>query len=89
MANHKSALKRHKQSEVRAARNRAAKTRIRNVVKDVRAAIKANDPEKAQQLLSVAASTLGKAAGKGVLHKKNAARKISRLAKAINAVKAA
>ena len=88
MANHKSALKRHKQSEVRAARNRAAKTRIRNVVKDVRAAIKANDPEKAQQLLSVAASTLGKAASKGVLHKKNAARKISRLAKAINAVKA-
>ena len=87
MANHKSALKRHKQSEVRAARNRAAKTRIRNVVKDVRAAIKANDPEKAQ-LLSVAASTLGKAAGKGVLHKKNAARKISRLAKAINAAKA-
>ncbi|HIU18412.1 MAG TPA: 30S ribosomal protein S20 [Candidatus Avidesulfovibrio excrementigallinarum] len=88
MANHKSALKRHKQSEVRAARNRAAKTRIRNVVKDVRAAIKANDPEKAQQLLSVAASTMGKAASKGVLHKKNAARKISRLAKAINAVKA-
>ena len=88
MANHKSALKRHKQTEVRAARNRAAKTRIRNVVKDVRAAIKANDPEKAQQLLSVAASTMGKAASKGVLHKKNAARKISRLAKAINAVKA-
>ena len=88
MANHKSALKRHKQSEVRAARNRAAKTRIRNVVKDVRAAIKANDQDKAQQLLSVAASTMGKAASKGVLHKKNAARKISRLAKAINAVKA-
>lgn len=88
MANHKSALKRHKQSEVRAARNRAAKTRIRNVVKDVRAAIKANDQDKAQQLLSVAASTLGKAASKGVLHKKNAARKISRLAKAINAAKA-
>ena len=88
MANHKSALRRHKQSEVRAARNRAAKTRIRNVVKDVRAAIKANDQDKAQQLLSVAASTLGKAASKGVLHKKNAARKISRLAKAINAAKA-
>ena len=88
MANHKSALKRHKQSEVRAARNRAAKTRIRNVVKDVRAAIKANDQDKAQQLLSVAASTLSKAASKGVLHKKNAARKISRLAKAINAAKA-
>ena len=88
MANHKSALKRHKQSEVRAARTRAAKTRIRNVVKDVRAAIKANDPEKAQQLLSVAASTMGKAASKGVLHKNNAANKKAKLAKKLAALSA-
>lgn len=88
MANHKSAIKRHKQSEKRNAMNRAAKTRIRNVVKDVRAAIKDNDAEKAQQMLSAAASTLNKAAGKGVLHWKNAARKVSRLTKAVNAVKA-
>ena len=65
MANHKSAIKRHKQSVKRAARNRTVKTRIKNVVKSVRAAIK------------------------GVIHWKKAARKISRLAKALNAAKAA
>ncbi len=88
MANHKSAIKRHKQSVKRAARNRAAKTRIRNVIKDVRAAIKANDTEKANQLLVEATSTVDRAATKGVLHWKTAARKISRLAKAVNGTKA-
>ena len=85
MANHKSALKRYKQSVKRSARNRAVKTRVRNVVKSVRAAIKANDQEKAALLLATATSSLDKAATKGVIHWKKAARKISRLAKAVNA----
>ncbi len=84
MANHKSAVKRHKQSVKRAARNRTVKTRVRNVVKDVRAAIKAEDREKASQLLALATSTIDKAATKGVIHWKKAARKISRLARAVN-----
>lgn len=88
MANHKSAVKRHKQSLKRAGRNRVMKTRIRNVVKEVRAALKEDDQQKAGQLLSVATSTLDKAATKGVVHWKHAARKISRLAKAMNAAKA-
>ena len=87
MANHKSAIKRHKQSVKRAARNRTVKTRIKNVVKSVRAAIKADDQAAATQLLST--SSLDKAATKGVIHWKKAARKISRLAKALNAAKAA
>ena len=82
MANHKSAIKRHKQSVKRAARNRTVKTRIKNVVKSVRAAIKADDQ-------AAATSSLDKAATKGVIHWKKAARKISRLAKALNAAKAA
>ena len=85
MANHKSAIKRHKQSVKRAARNRTVKT----VVKSVRAAIKADDQAAATQLLSTATSSLDKAATKGVIHWKKAARKISRLAKALNAAKAA
>ena len=89
MANHKSAIKRHKQSVKRAARNRTVKTRIKNVVKSVRAAIKADDQEDAQKALQTATSTLDKIAGKGVIHWKKAARKISRLAKALNAAKAA
>lgn len=89
MANHKSAVKRHKQSLKRAGRNRIMKTRIRKVVKDVRAALKENDQQKAGDLIVVATSTLDKAATKGVVHWKNAARKISRLAKALNAAKKA
>ena len=68
MANHKSAIKRHKQSVKRAARNRTVKTRIKNVVKSVRAAIKEGDQAAASQLLSTATSSLDKAATKGVIH---------------------
>ncbi len=89
MANHKSALKRHKQSLKHAAKNRSVKTRMRNVVKSVRAAIEAGDQEKARQLLGTASSTLNKAVTKGVVHWKNAARKVSRLAKAVNAIQTA
>lgn len=85
MANHKSAIKRHKQSIKRAARNRTVKTRIKNVVKAVRAAMKSDDKETAAQLLRSATSVLDKAASKGVIHWKKAARKISRLSKALNA----
>ena len=88
MANHKSAVKRHKQSLVRAARNRAARTRIKNVVKDVRTAITAQDKGQADQALVTASSVLSKAAGKGAIHWKKAARRISRLARAVNGISA-
>ena len=88
MANHTSAIKRHKQSIKRNARNRAARTRVKNVVKEVRAAIQAQNKEDAQKALQTAMSTLDKIAGKGVIHWKKAARKVSRLAKAVNALDA-
>ena len=84
MANHKSALKRHRQSQKRAARNRAGRTRVKNVVKAVRVALLENDVEKASAALAAATSVLDKTAGKGVIHWKNAARKVSRLTKAVN-----
>ena len=86
MANHASAIKRQKQSVKRNARNRAARTRVKNVVKAVRAAIKNNDKAEAQEKLRLASSALSRIAGKGVIHKKNASRKVSRLAKAVNAM---
>ncbi|WP_297262381.1 30S ribosomal protein S20 [uncultured Desulfovibrio sp.] len=89
MANHKSAIKRHKQSLKRAARNRAARTRVKNAIKNVRAAIQSKDKEQANAALSVAASVLAKAAGKGSLHWKKAARKVSRLSRAVNGIEAA
>lgn len=88
MANHKSAIKRHKQSLNRAARNRAARTRVKNAIKDVRAAIQGKDKSLADTSLTVATSVLSKAAGKGALHWKKAARKISRLARAVNGIEA-
>lgn len=86
MANHKSAVKRHKQSLKAAARNRSQRTRVKNVIKNTRLAIRENDRTKAAEALSKAASVLGKATTKGAIHWKTAARKISRLAKAVNAI---
>lgn len=88
MANHKSAIKRHKQSLNRAARNRAARTRVKNAIKEVRAAIQNKDKGLAGSSLTVATSVLAKAAGKGALHWKKAARKISRLARSVNSIEA-
>ena len=88
MANHKSALKRHRQSLKANARNRAMKTRIRNVIKAVRRAVEIKDKEQAQTALTQATSVLDKAATKKVIHKRNAARRISRLAQAVNSIDA-
>ena len=87
MANHKSAVKRHKQSLGRAARNKAARTRVKNIVKSVQESILARDSENAMLNLGAAASVLDKSATKGAIHWKKAARKISRLHRAINAIK--
>lgn len=83
MANHKSALKRHKQSLIRNARNRAMKTRVKNAVKAVRDAIELGDKEKAQAALTAATSVMDKAAGKKILHWRTAGRKVSRLSVAV------
>lgn len=88
MANHKSAVKRHKQSLVRNERNRANRTRVKNAVKTVQEHILAQDKEQAQKQLSLATSVLDKTAGKGAIHWKKAARKISRMQRAVNAISA-
>ncbi len=84
MANHKSAIKRHKQSLKRRAQNRAMKTRIKNVVKTVREAVASGDKDAASTALLQATSVLDKAAGKKVIHWRNAGRKVSRLNAAVN-----
>jgi small subunit ribosomal protein S20 len=86
LANHKSAIKRHTQSLKRAARNRALNSRIKSVVKNVRAAVQANNSEQAKEALTVAKSVIDSACSKGVAHWKNAARKVSRLSKAVNGI---
>jgi small subunit ribosomal protein S20 len=87
LATHKSALKRARQNEIRRLRNKSIKTRVKNVVKDVRLAVSsASDESKTAKLIS-ARSAVDKATKKGVIHKKTAARKISRLTKLVNASK--
>jgi len=86
VANHPSALKRHRQSEKRRLRNRALKTHLRHLVRAVRTAVASRDPASAAQTLARASRELDKAVTKGVLHRNSAARKISRLAHAVGAL---
>ena len=83
MANHKSAKKRAKQSQVRRMRNRSVKTNLKTMEKKLRAAQEAGDDAKIE-LMKQTQSAFHKAAKKGVIHKKTASRKISRLSKLIN-----
>ena len=80
MANHPSAEKRNRQRIKRTTRNRSVKSAVRTHVKDVRAAIGAKDVKAAKEALEQATKALDKAAGKGVLPKKAASRRVSRLA---------
>jgi small subunit ribosomal protein S20 len=87
LANHKSALKRARQSEIRRLRNKSTKTRVKNVVKDVRQAVAGQSGADAVAELNAAKSAIDKAAKKGIIHPNTAARKVSRLTKQVNAVR--
>jgi small subunit ribosomal protein S20 len=84
LANHKSALKRAKQNEIQRIRNKGYKTSVKKAVKEVRAAISENTPEQARETLNKAVSVIQKSASKGVIHKNQAARKVSRLTLQVN-----
>ena len=84
MANHKSALKRARQNEIRRMRNKSYKTRVNNVTKLVRLDGDESSVETITTNLNIAKSVIDIAAKKGVIHKKTAARKISRLSKFAN-----
>ena len=86
MANHRSAEKRARQNEKRRLRNKAVKTRIKHVTKNVRLLSGEASKEPALAKLNTAQSMIDKAAKKCVIHKKTASRKISRLSKLVNAL---
>lgn len=81
MANHKSALKRIRSNEKKRVRNRVVRSRARTEIKKARVLIQEGDLETARQAALEAIRTLDKAAGKGILHPNNAARRKSRLMK--------
>jgi len=67
-------------------RNKAVKTRIKNVIKSVRAAIEEKSKDTAKAAVITAQSVLQRASQKGVIHNNTASRKISRLMQAVNAI---
>ena len=88
MANHKSAIKRARQHEKRRMRNKSSKTRIKNIVKSVRHTVNEKSNEAALAELNIAKSIIDNAAKKGVIHRKTASRKISRLSRLVNTISA-
>ena len=88
MANHKSALKRDRQSKVRRLRNRINKTKMKSSVEQLEAAVEAGSEEQAVKALQNATSVIQQTASKGSIHKKTASRKVSRLAKSVNRMQA-
>ena len=86
LANIKSAKKRILVTETRAARNKSIRSAVKTSIKKVEAAVAAKDKDAAQVALLAATSEISKAASKVVYHKNNAARKVSRLTKAVNGI---
>jgi small subunit ribosomal protein S20 len=89
VANHPSAEKRNRQRIKRTTRNRSVKSAVRTHVKNVHAAIGAKDAKAAKEALEQATRALDKAAGKGVLPKKAASRRVSRLAAQVHKLQSA
>jgi small subunit ribosomal protein S20 len=81
-----SAIKRDRQSEKRNERNRIERTKIRGVIKTVEASLKVGEKDASGSALQKAIKTISSARSKGIIHKNNASRKISRLTRKVNAL---
>ena len=86
MANIKSAKKRVLVAAKRADRNKAARSKVKTYIKKVEAAIASGDKEAAKAVLIAATSVIDTATSKGIYHKNTSSRKVSRMAKAVNAM---
>lgn len=89
MANHKSAEKRNRQNQKRQARNRYVRSTMKTSIKKVRSAAEQGEAVMTQELLVAAMRKIDQAAAKGVIHKGQASRRISRLQKLVNKLAAA
>lgn len=80
MANTRSAQKRNRQSLKRRARNVSIRNSVKTAIKKAREAVAAGDPAKAKEAVRNATRMLNRAATRGVVHARNASRRVSRLA---------
>ena len=85
MANIKSQIKRNRQNEKRHERNKAIRSELKTRARNAIEAADSGDAAAAQEALSMAQRRIDMAASKGVLHKRTAARRKSRLAKQVAA----
>ena len=88
MANHKSALKRIRQNEKRRVANRIYRNRSRTLVKQARSLIDEGNLDEAIAATRAAVQDLDRAASKGIIHPRNAARRKSRLMKQLHTLQA-
>ena len=86
MANTRSAKKAARQTIRRTEANKARRSRMRSFVRKVEEAIASGDKDKASAALKEAEPVLARTAQKGMLHRKTASRKVSRLAKRVHAM---
>lgn len=78
MAQHKSAIKRHRQSEIRRARNKTVRSKMRNAIKTAREALESASADKDAQV-KAAISEINRAASKHVIKRETASRYVGRL----------
>ena len=88
MANHKSAIKRMRQNVKRRAHNREYRSTMRTEIKKLQTAIEAGDKDLAATQLPPTVAIIQRVAQKGIIHRKQAARRVSRLSQAVNALNA-
>ena len=87
-ARHKSALKRARQNIKRSERNNLIRASVRTALKKVRSAVEKKDSAEAAEALKKTIPMIDKAVSKGVIFKNTGSRKISRLTRLVQKVKA-
>ena len=84
MANIKSAKKRIDVTATKTEKNKAVKSKVKTYIKKVEAAVASGNKDEAVEVLKTASIEIEKAGSKGVYHKNNASRKVSRLTRLVN-----
>jgi len=85
VANTRSAQKRDRQSIKRRARNLSIRNAVKTAIKKAREAVSGSDPAKAQEAVRAATRMIDRAATRGVVHARNASRRVARLAASLSA----
>ncbi len=81
-----SAIKRARQAEAQELKNRSVKTKLKTLYKKVSAEVASKNIEGASAALKEAISAIDKAAGKGIIHRNTASRRVSGLSRMVNSI---